>query len=336
MRCPTLDQLPPPPPGRTGWPWTAESEQLPDTMPGGDPWPRVSIVTPSYNQGQFIEETIRSVLLQGYPDLEYIIIDGGSTDESVEIIRKYEPWLAYWVTEADNGQAHAINKGFQWATGEIMAYLNSDDLYYPSVVAMAIKLLAKSDDDILIGAIDHVRIDGDTREFIRTETTNEGRPAAIHQFRSFKNGRRESLHFIQPGMFWKRDIGQKAGGFDTQYKYIFDREWFTRALALGASVTTTDEVISRFALHPGSKTVEFEESFYDERMRMWLNLSKKRGLFRRFPCILEYCWGWLHFNQLKNYHLFRRGKGAQAYYHYTYHLLFHFAKELAQIFGPLV
>src|SRR5688572_28969334 len=108
MRCPMLSDLPAPPPGKTGWPWTEETFQLPEAMPDGKRWPRISIVTPSYNQGQFIEETIRSVLLQCYPNLEYIVIDGGSTDDSVEIIEKYKSWLTYWVSEPDKGQVDAI------------------------------------------------------------------------------------------------------------------------------------------------------------------------------------------------------------------------------------
>ncbi len=106
---------PSPPLGQTGWMWAEKPHQNLDAITDSHLLPKITIVTPSYNHGQFIETTIRSVLLQGYPNLEYIIIDGGSSDNSVEIIRKYEPWLAYWISEQDRGQAHAINKGFAHA-----------------------------------------------------------------------------------------------------------------------------------------------------------------------------------------------------------------------------
>src|SRR5205814_7869126 len=128
MRCPTLTELPPPPSDKTGWPWTVETPTAPPVRPDESSWPRISIVTPSYNHGEFIEETIRSILLQGYPDLEYIIIDGGSTDQSSEIIQKYAFWLTFWVSEKDRGQAHAINKGLSRSTGTIFQWINSDDV----------------------------------------------------------------------------------------------------------------------------------------------------------------------------------------------------------------
>ncbi|MFM6281930.1 MAG: glycosyltransferase, partial [Dolichospermum sp.] len=117
MNICTFSDLPPAPKGKTGWPWTEESERLPDQMPDGSDWPRISIVTPSYNQGKFIEETIRSILLQGYSNLEYIVIDGSSNDETVMIIEKYSRWISYWCSEKDDGQTDAINKGFRYATG---------------------------------------------------------------------------------------------------------------------------------------------------------------------------------------------------------------------------
>jgi hypothetical protein len=112
-------------------------------MAGGSPWPSVSIVTPSYNQARFLEETIRSVLLQGYPNLQYIVIDGGSSDGSADILRRYEPWLADWVSEEDRGQSHAINKGFARARGEVVAWLNSDDLYTPQAVGAATRAFSE-------------------------------------------------------------------------------------------------------------------------------------------------------------------------------------------------
>lgn len=138
-----VQSLPPPLRRREDWPWTVELPQDSENMPDDSPWPKISVVTPSYNQGQFIEETIRSVLLQGYPNLEFIIIDGGSTDQTLEIIKKYEPWLAYWVSEPDRGQSHAINKGIQKASGDILLWLNSDDICLPGafqLVAQAFQI----------------------------------------------------------------------------------------------------------------------------------------------------------------------------------------------------
>ena len=135
MRCPALAELPAPEPGLTGWPWTEETPRLGATMPDGRPWPRVTVVTPSLNQARFLEETIRSVLLQGYPDLEYVVVDGGSNDGSREIIGKYERFFAWWASEADRGQADAIDKGLAQATGEIFNWVNSDDVLQPGALA---------------------------------------------------------------------------------------------------------------------------------------------------------------------------------------------------------
>ena len=115
---------------KNGWPWKKQFGKITSIHNSSIELPKISIITPSYNQGKYIEETIRSVLLQGYPNLEYIIIDGGSTDNSVEIIKKYQKWIKYWVSEKDEGQSHAINKGARHATGELMGWLNSDDRYF--------------------------------------------------------------------------------------------------------------------------------------------------------------------------------------------------------------
>lgn len=139
-RAITLDELPPPPPNKTGWPWTEQSSQVSEPTSDGFEYPRITIVTPNYNYGHYLEETIRSVLLQGYPNLEYIIIDGGSTDNSVEIIKKYEQWLTYWISEKDYGQGNAINKGINLATGIWFNWLNSDDILMPNALKTLVEI----------------------------------------------------------------------------------------------------------------------------------------------------------------------------------------------------
>ena len=146
-----LNKLPVPPSGKTGWPWTQETD--PALYDKNINWPKLTIVTPSYNQSNFIEETIRSVLLQNYPNLEYIIMDGGSTDCSAVIIKKYSKWISYWQSEKDRGQGHAINQGFSLASGEFYAWINSDDYYLKNVFYRVIKTFLHKNASFIYGYV---------------------------------------------------------------------------------------------------------------------------------------------------------------------------------------
>lgn len=254
MRCPTSGELPPPPPGTTGWPWTEGSPQLPDTMPDGSPWPRVSIVTPSYNQGEFIEETIRSVLLQGYPNLEYMLIDGGSTDGSVEIIRKYEPWLAYWVSEPDRGQSHAINKGLQRSAGEILAWLNSDDTYVPGAVARAAGYLQDHPDVGLVY--------GDCHMVNQLEGTRKTWLAKEFDLAALVLGRRG---IPQPTVFWRREVSDTVGWLDEDLHYTMDLEYWIR-VGRRFKIAPNRGVVATFIMHDRSKTIAHSLEFARDRL----------------------------------------------------------------------
>jgi glycosyltransferase involved in cell wall biosynthesis len=220
MRCPALNELVIAPPERRGWPWTEESPPAEEIMSNGNPWPRVSIVTPSFNQGQFIEATIRSVLLQGYPNLEYIIIDGGSTDGSVEVIRKYEDSVAYWVSEQDQGQSDAINKGWKLARGEIVAYLNSDDLYLPGTVSRVVRhFLAHPDISVVYGS--H-RLLNAASEVMREEVIPPDWSESVFIY-----------CFPQPTSFFRRDTLHRIGNLDTSFHYSMDYDFFVRLALAG-------------------------------------------------------------------------------------------------------
>src|SRR5678816_3341009 len=168
MNVYSIDDLPRPGPGRSGWPWTEAPPPLPPTGPNGQPWPRISIVTPSFNQAQYLEETIRSVLLQGYPNLEYFVYDGGSTDGSVEILRRYEPFLQGWVSERDKGQSDAINKGFARCTGEVVNWLCSDDILLPgALLHVGQAFVERRDIDVVAAAATYHFDDGSEPDFVR-------------------------------------------------------------------------------------------------------------------------------------------------------------------------
>lgn len=255
MASSLLADLPPPPPGRTGWPWTIATPPLPETRPDGAPWPRISIVTPSYNQGQFIEETIRSILLQGYPNLEYIVIDGGSTDDTIEIIRKYERHLAHWVSEKDRGQSHAINKGMACATGDIRAYLNSDDTYLEGAFAkVADRALMQPEADLIHGRCRMSDADG---------TKVGERVGSIDTFDEILDlwdvWWRER-NFVQPEVFWTGRIASKVGEFREDLHWVMDYEYWLRILHAGGVVSFIDAELAMFRRQPAQKSTQPEKT----------------------------------------------------------------------------
>jgi glycosyltransferase involved in cell wall biosynthesis len=269
MRCPRLVELPPPPPGSTGWPWTVESPQLPDTMPEGGPWPRISIVTANYNQGQYLEETIRSVLLQGYPDIEYIVMDGGSTDDSVSTIRKYEKFITYWISQRDAGQADALNSGFAKANGDILAYINADDRYE----SYALSEIAKCWSSMAGANCSRLLLCGAVQDFY-----DDGSLGVLHQppplrdIIAFAEGRRY-LH--QPGCFWSRDLWRGSSGFATDLHYVFDNLFFTY-LMMNTKVIqiVISNTLAGFRLHPQSKTSNYPDRFGSEWLIAMSRLAK--------------------------------------------------------------
>ena len=211
---------PPPPPGKWGWPWTEYCAAVPPFMPDGRPWPRISIVTPSYDQGKYLEETIRSVLQQNYPNLEYFILDGGSTDNSVEIIRKYERWLTFWSSGKDGGQVDAINKGLAQCSGEITSWLNSDDHYRQDALRHAAEAFdPEGTHQIVIGERYNIGEDGSC---LNRQTIGR---SPVTRFQVLYMGR---WPFYQESVFFRRELWEKVGGLSDTYQLLFDFDFFLR------------------------------------------------------------------------------------------------------------
>lgn len=251
-------------------------------------WPKISIVTPSFNQAQFLERTILSVLNQNYPNMEYIIMDGGSNDGSVDIIKKYEQYLAYWVSEKDNGQADAINKGFDLSSGEILGWLNSDDLMLPNALMSISKCISRcSKLSIFSGSAVLINLNDI--------------PFHIHvpRKRSWKSMIIWGHGLAQMATFWKKSLYYSVGGIDTSLEFSFDYDLFIR-LRKNSKICILSDYISAFRVHSSSKTMNMsdicirENKYIASKYNKFIFMTARLNILRRVDplrrMINEICW----------------------------------------------
>lgn len=243
-------------------------------------YPKISIVTPSYNQAEFLERTILSVLNQNYPNLEYIIIDGGSTDGSVEIIKKYERYLVYWVSEKDKGQTDAINKGFQKGTGEILAWLNSDDTYLPETFYKVVKGLEQNPEtDLIFGNI--YFIDESDKRIGELRFTEFGFDTLIY----------EGGNLHQTGTFWKKEIYKRVGGLNSNYKFCMDYDFFCRIGKMGKLFYVKD-YFANFRIHANAKSSTIYHIGHKEHKEIMMRyipqgMNEWNLKYKKFICIIR-------------------------------------------------
>jgi glycosyltransferase involved in cell wall biosynthesis len=220
MRCQSLKELPAAPAGKRGWPWTVETPSIPEAMPDGRAWPRISIVVASLNQGAYIEEMIRSVLLQGYPDVELIVMDGGSTDGALEVIQRYARWISNWASEPDRGQSHAFNKGLVQITGSLFNIFDTDDYFLPGAFALVGAAHAEDPRAMIAGDVLRTWEDSPRSEVFR--------PVEV-DLRTYVQWWK-TYHHGQPGMFYPSELLSRVGPINEALNYLMDYDFTCRYL----------------------------------------------------------------------------------------------------------
>lgn len=248
-----VTRLPPSPEGKTGWPWTAGDYEPQEPICA---LPRISIVTPCLNGGAFLEECIRSVLLQGYPNLEYVIIDGGSTDQTLQIISKYEQFLSYWVSEKDPGQTAAINKGVARCSGALVNWLNADDIYLPGALHAIGQAYLPGENLVILSPVRNVYLDTGEVTLTRQDLLLSdvvrywSRPDVYHQ----------------PGVFLPLSLWNELGGLDESFEICADYELYCR-IAPFASFRLIENVTVEFRRHKQQKSTALRDVLIVEKVR---------------------------------------------------------------------
>lgn len=221
------------------------------------PLPLVSIITPSFNQAEYLEATIQSVLTQDYPRIEYIVIDGGSTDGSVDVIQKYQSSLAFWVSEQDKGQTDAINKGFNRAKGDILAWINSDDTYNPKAVGEAVLYLIENPDVAMVYA---------DCDFIDEQGRVIGKFASRQT--DYKKLRQGYVHIPQQTMFFRAKYWKEVGPLDPSFYFAMDYDLWVRIAARAPIKYLPGRTWANFRIHTSSKTNVNDERGWKEMLRV--------------------------------------------------------------------
>ncbi len=308
-----LSFLPAPVEQSSGWPWTEQTEPLPPTMEDGKPWPKISIVTPSYNQGEFIEETIRSVLLQNYPNLEYIIMDGGSTDKTQAILKRYSPCLSHIVSEPDGGQSDAIATGFEIANGELLAWLCSDDLYLQgSLEWLANQYIISPKIDLFCGA---AKIDQGTGWFPWIETRYKYSTPTYAKLIA----RGQSVQ--QPACFWTKRAYQKTAGIDRTLKFCMDYDLLLKLCQVGKA-KYVDRELAWIRIHPDSKSSTLNDIHNLEQAHLVEKTLTNISLQRFYLCTLSYLCTVKYFYNSPNIKFLNKiWKTIRLLMGYLYHML---------------
>lgn len=245
-------------------------------------FPKISIITPSYNQGNYLEETILSVINQNYPNLEYIVIDGGSTDNSVDIIKKYEQYISFWVSEPDQGMYYAIQKGFSKSTGDIMAWINSDDIFFPNAISRAVDIFTRyAAVEWLGGSLCQIN-----------EKSDIVCAVAQSKWNKYKYYRLDYQYIQQEGTFWRRSLWKKAGSYiSTQFKLAGDLELWLRFFG-HAEYYTLNVPLGCFRLRSqGQKSLELRELYNEESEKAIKSYPIKEAdkkILRRYILYLRY------------------------------------------------
>ncbi|MBX3360086.1 MAG: glycosyltransferase [Phycisphaeraceae bacterium] len=252
-----------------------DAARLPATLPDGSPWPRISIVTPTFNQGRFIEETLLSVINQGYPSVEHIVVDGASTDETGEILARYRERLAHVVSEKDRGQSDAINKGMRLATGEILTWLNSDDMLAPGALHAAALAFWRHQSDMVAGVCELYR-DGEIVHRHLTACPNG--PLSVGELLDLEGSWLRGRFFYQPEVMFTRELWERAGAHVREDAfYSMDYELWLRFAHAGAKMRVIASPIAHFRVHDDQKTA-VAENYRAELPRVRDEFARERSL----------------------------------------------------------